>query len=85
MLTLELSTRRLRIVAGSIVLGATLAACGSKNSAAPAPAPAPSPVSQFISFVANIVNSGAANTAEPSDISNVAAATTETVEPVAVQ
>ena len=77
----QLLTRRLRIVACGVVLGAALAACGHSNSS-PAPAPTPSPVAQFISFVMNIVNSGAADTAEPTDINGVTPATTETDEPV---
>lgn len=76
MSSLQLLNRRLRIVVCCIVLGAALAGCGHSNSAPP------SPVAQFISFVMNIVNSGAADTDEPTDISGVTPATTETDEPV---
>lgn len=80
MSSLQLLTRRLRIAACGVVLGAALAACGHSNSAPPAPAP--SPVAQFINFVMNVVNGGAADTDEPTDIGGVTAATTETDEPV---
>jgi len=81
MSSLQLLTRRLRIAACGVVLGAALAACGHSNSAAPAP----SPVAQFINFVMNVVNGGAADTDEPTDISGVTPATTETDEPVTLQ
>lgn len=80
MLNLQLSTRRLGVIACGILLGATLAGCGHSNSAPP-PA-TPSAVAQFISFVMSIVGSGAADIAEPTDISGVTPATTETDEPV---
>lgn len=76
MSSLQLFTRRLGIVACCIVLATALAACGHSNSAPP------SPVAQFIGFVMNIVNRGAADTDEPTDISGVTPATTETDEPI---
>jgi hypothetical protein len=80
MLKRQVSSRPLRIVAGAVVLAASLAACGHHNNSQP------SAVSQFISFVTSIVNKGAADSDEPDPkVSGIVPATTETGEPVALQ
>lgn len=82
MLKLQFSARPLIRLACVGVLGATLAACGHHGS--DNNSPTVSPVAQFISFVTNIVNKGAADTEEPADISGVTPATTETDEPISL-
>lgn len=73
MLNLRLLTRRLRIVACSVFLGAALTACGHSDESA---------LSQFIGAIRTIINTPNADTAEPIDVSGVVPPTTETDEPV---
>jgi hypothetical protein len=82
MLKLQLSTRRLVMVACGVVLSATLAACGHHDD--PQPAAQPSAVSQFISFVTSTVNKGAQDNTEPDAVDGTPAPTTDTDEPVTV-
>lgn len=90
---LQLLKRRVTLVAGSLVLSAVLAGCGSSGGGSPAstnppaqqPSTPPSAVSQFISLVMSIIDTADADTKEPDEnAGNVTPATSETDEPVEV-